>query len=195
MCVVVAAEVRDDHAAGAERGIEIAAGVIPSESEVGVGRRRTVADRDDLAVRLNRDGSRTDEVADRRRHDAAAAEARVENPARVVTRDGKGRVRSARRNELAVGLESKRPCVGADAAASEVARATSPPPMIFTGCPPGTRNLPRASGGQSRENCANVAYVYARRSPDCPPVPASRLGALPISFVLNPGTVTKTAVD
>jgi len=39
-----------------------------------------------------------------------------------------------------------------------------------------------------------VAYVYARRSPDCPPVPASSLGALPISFVLNPGTVTKTAV-
>src|SRR2546426_3126582 len=62
----------------------------------------------------------------------------------------------------------------ADAAASEVARATSPPPTIFTGCPPRTRNLPRASGGQSRENCANVAYVYARRSLDCPPVPASQ---------------------
>src|SRR2546427_12540992 len=72
----------------------------------------TVADRDDLAVRLDRDGSRTGVVADRRRHDAAAAEARVENPARVVTRDRNGRLRSPRRNELPVGLESKRPCVG-----------------------------------------------------------------------------------
>src|SRR2546427_12936196 len=73
----------------------------------------TVADRDDLAVRLDRDGSRTGGVADRRRHGAAAAEARVENPARVVTRDGKGRVRCARRNELPIGLESERPCAGA----------------------------------------------------------------------------------
>ncbi|TMA88590.1 MAG: hypothetical protein E6J77_08765, partial [Deltaproteobacteria bacterium] len=32
-------------------------------------------------------------------------------------------------------------------------------------------------------------------SHDCPPPPASGLGALPISFVLNTGTVTKTAVD
>src|SRR5438552_4303569 len=32
-------------------------------------------------------------------------------------------------------------------------------------------------------------------SHDCPPPPASGLGALPIAFVLNTGTVTKTAVD
>src|SRR2546429_9596143 len=32
-------------------------------------------------------------------------------------------------------------------------------------------------------------------SHDCPPSAASGLGSLPISFVLNSGTVTKTAVD
>jgi len=32
-------------------------------------------------------------------------------------------------------------------------------------------------------------------SHDCPPPPASNIGALPISFVLDSGTVTKTAVD
>src|SRR5205823_6458407 len=32
-------------------------------------------------------------------------------------------------------------------------------------------------------------------SHDCPPPPASSLGALPIAFVLDSGTVTKTAVD
>src|SRR5947199_420743 len=32
-------------------------------------------------------------------------------------------------------------------------------------------------------------------SHDCPPPPASRLGALPISFVLDSGTVSRTAVD
>ena len=96
------AECGGDFPARAETGVERAVRVVPRQGDIEVGARDDrLAGRDDLAVRLNRDGlGRAPTGSEVGRHFAVQAEGRVESAVGPIAEEGEARVTGPEPPEL-----------------------------------------------------------------------------------------------